>query len=112
MWTSVARRAVAAALLASATLLTGCSFHAETGTAQSIPKDKLAKTVKQRLEATNGKRIGSVTCDGDLRAKVKATQRCTLFLGDTKQGATVTTTSVHGNDVGLHIDVDKKTQPA
>lgn len=105
---SYQRRAIAAAMLSAATLLGGCSGHAEIGKTPAISKDKLAATVKEREEAHAGAKADSVVCNGDLPAKVGATQRCVLTVGDSKLGVTVTTTAVEGDDIKFDMQNDEK----
>lgn len=101
------RRAMAASVLAAAAFLGGCSVHTEVGP-RAVSKDQLAVTVKQKLEAQAGQKADSVVCNGDLPAKVGATQRCVLTAGGTKYGVTVTTTAVNGDDVKYDAQTDDK----
>ncbi|MGV0888828.1 DUF4333 domain-containing protein [Mycolicibacterium sp. XJ766] len=101
------RRMLAASMLVVAGLLGACSANVHVGST-GTPKDQLAKTVKEKLEAQAGKKADSVTCDGDLDAKVGATQRCVLTVKGTKLGVTVTTTSVSGDNLKFDAKVDDK----
>ncbi|OMC34061.1 hypothetical protein A5740_10470 [Mycobacterium sp. GA-1841] len=100
------RVVAAAALVVAAGLLGACSGHVEIGKTAGVDKDKLAKVVKQKLEAQAGSKADSVVCDDDLPAKVGATQRCVLTVGDTKYGVTVTANSVEDGNVKFGAKVD------
>jgi outer membrane murein-binding lipoprotein Lpp len=104
------RPAIAASVVVAATLLGGCSVHAQIGKLPpAVSKDKLAAVVKQRAEERAGQKADSVVCDGDLPAKVGATQRCVLTVGgDTKYGVHVTATAVNGDDVKFDAQTDDK----
>lgn len=99
------RRAVTASVLVAVALVGGC--HVQLGT-PAVSKDKLAADVKQKLEAQKGAKADSVVCNGDLPAKVGATQRCVLTAGGGKIGITVTTTGVNGDDIKYELQVDDK----
>lgn len=103
---SYQRRAIATAMLIAATLLGGCSGHAEVGKTPAVSKDKLAATVKQKLEAQAGEKADSVVCDGDLQGRVGAKQRCVLTVGTTKYAVHVTTTGVDGDDIKFEAQTD------
>lgn len=105
------RRMLAASMLVAAGLLGACSANLEVGKTAGTPKDVLAKTVKEKLEAHAGKKADSVTCDGDLEAKVGATQKCVLTVGGSKLGVTVTATSVNGDNIKFDAKVDDKLMP-
>lgn len=104
------RCALAASMLVTAGLLGACSANVHVGST-GTPKDQLAKTVKEKLEAQAGKKADSVTCDGDLEAKVGATQRCVLTVKGTKLGVTVTATSVDSDSIKFDAKVDDKPMP-
>ncbi|WP_243858286.1 DUF4333 domain-containing protein [Mycobacterium sp. DL440] len=107
--TSHMRGGAAAAIVIVAGLLGACSAHVEAGTASGVSKEKLAKVVKEKLEAQVGAKADSVVCDGTLPAKVDATQKCVLTAGgSTKYGVTVTATSVDGDNVKFDVKVDDK----
>ncbi len=99
---------VGAGMVAAAGLLGACSAHIEAGTNSGVDKDKLAEVVKQKLEAQVGAEADSVVCEGNLPAKVGATQRCVLTDGSTKYGVTVTANSVEGSNVKFGVEVDDK----
>lgn len=100
-------RAVAgAALIVAAGLLGACSAHVDIGTKAGVDKDKLAKVVKQKLEAQAGSKADSVVCDDDLPAKVSATQRCVLTVDGAKYGVAVTANSVEDGKVNFNAKVD------
>ncbi|MEW2479410.1 DUF4333 domain-containing protein [Mycobacterium sp. NPDC049093] len=101
------RRMLAASMLVAAGVLGACSANVHIGST-GTPKDQLAKTVKEKLEAQAGKKADSVTCDGDLEAKVGATQRCVLTVKGTKLGVTVTATSVSDDNIKFDAKVDDK----
>ncbi|MEV0671250.1 DUF4333 domain-containing protein [Mycobacterium sp. NPDC050441] len=98
---------LAASMLVAAGLLGACSANVHVGKT-GTPKDQLAKTVKEKLEAQAGKKADSVTCDGDLEAKVGATQRCVLTVKGAKLGVTVTATSVSDGNIKFDAKVDDK----
>jgi Domain of unknown function (DUF4333) len=97
---------VGAAMLIAAGLLGACSAHVDFGKTAGVNKDKLAEVVKQKLEAQAGAEADSVVCEGDLPAKVDATQRCVLTADGTEYGVTVTATSVDGDNVKFDAKVD------
>ncbi|WP_280832344.1 DUF4333 domain-containing protein [Mycolicibacterium frederiksbergense] len=88
--------------------LGACSAHFDVGRTKAVSKDQLADIVKQKLEAQVGAEADSVVCEGNLSAKVGATQRCVLTDGSKKYGVTATATSVDGDNVKFDIDVDDK----
>ena len=101
-----ARVGVAAVAVIGAGLLGACSAGEDTGTGGAKSKDVLAQEVKEKLEAQVGAPADSVTCDGDLEAKVDATQKCELTAEGAKLGVTVTVTSVDGDTVKFDAKVD------
>ncbi|MCV7001584.1 hypothetical protein B7435_29335 [Mycolicibacterium peregrinum] len=96
-----------AAALMMAGVSAACTAHIEAGSrSAAVSSDKLAATVEERLKAHTGKEADSVECDGELPAKVGATQRCTLTDGAMEYGVTVTTTSADNGTVKFDIKVD------
>ncbi|MGV9797643.1 DUF4333 domain-containing protein [Mycobacterium sp. NPDC003449] len=103
------RKVLAAAILVAAGLLGACSSGAdEPG---GVAKDKLASEVKTQLEAQVGSKADSVTCDGNLEAKVGATQKCELTAEGAKLGVTVKATAVDGDNVKFDAKVDDEPMP-
>lgn len=100
------RSAFAATVLVAVSLLGACSASVEASKSAGISKDRLADVVKEKLEAQVGSKADSVECDGELPAKVGATQRCVLTDGDKKWGVTVTANSVEGDNVKFGVEVD------
>lgn len=116
-----ARSMVVAGMLLTAGLLGACSAHVEVGTPSSsstsaitttpdaapgVSKEQLASVVRQRLEEKVGKKADSVVCDGDLPAKVGATQHCVLTDGADRYRVTVTASDVNGGKVNFGIETD------
>lgn len=84
----------------------GCSFSAG---GKSIDKSEVEKQVSTQLAANVGQQPKSVTCPGDLKAKVGTTMRCHLLTPQgMSYGLKVTVTSVQGSDAHFSIKVDDR----
>jgi hypothetical protein len=94
-------------LACGAALLAGCSVH--IGSGKAVDKNKVEQEVSTELTKSVGQKPKSITCPGDLKAKVGTTMRCKLTASDGSTiGLTLRVTSVKGSDVEFHIQVDKK----
>jgi hypothetical protein len=83
-------------------LLAGCS-----GGTKAVDKKQVEQEVSTELTKTVGQKPKSITCPGDLKAKVGTKMRCTLTATDGSTiGLTLTVTSVKDSDVKFHIRVD------
>lgn len=81
----------------------GCTFS----TGNSVSKAEVEKQISAQLASSVGQQPKSVTCPGDLKAKVGTTMRCTLVTPQgTNYGLTTTVTSVNGSDAKFSIKVD------
>jgi hypothetical protein len=111
MITGKARRAsFIAGLAVAVTVLGGCSGSVSVG-GLTVDKDRLASLAKEKLEEAAGQESQGVVCDGDVPAKVGATQRCTLTaLDGTTIGVTATVTAVNGDDVEFNFKADDEPQ--
>lgn len=65
-------------------LLAGCSVH--VGGTKAVGKKQVEQEVSTELTKSVGQKPKSVTCPGDLKAKVGTTMRCTLTA---KDGSTI-----------------------
>lgn len=72
--------------------------------ARPIAKDLLARKVGEQVATQAKVRVASATCDGDLAAMPKATQRCTITGPDGTLTLTVTVTSVTGGMIKYTIE--------
>lgn len=98
------RRSIAFLALGATLTVAGCSVSMG-GT--SISKADLEQQVSSQLAASVGQQPKSVTCPGDLDAKVGASIRCSLVTPqDITYGVTATVASVNGSDVHFSIKVD------
>ncbi len=88
--------------------LTGCS--ASFGGDPSLSKATLEKGITDALEKSVGKRPDSVTCPGEVKAKVGESIRCELSSGSSKYGLTATVSSYDkdAKSAGYDIKVDQK----
>ncbi|GAQ58425.1 DUF4333 domain-containing protein [Streptomyces acidiscabies] len=108
-----APRPSAAALAATALLLTACSASVEVGNKSKMSSGKLADVVAKRLAETTGQPKPHITCPEDLKAKVGTTTRCTLTASDgSTLGVSVKVTSVDGDRINFDIKADDKATPA
>lgn len=106
-------RRIVAALVAAlvAGLLTACSGSVSTGD-KRVAKSQVEKLASARLAAKTGETPKTLTCPGDLKAKVGTTMRCSLTdKADRTFGFSVTVTSVKDNVVNFDIKVDDKPTP-
>ncbi|RKN03770.1 DUF4333 domain-containing protein [Streptomyces radicis] len=81
-------------------LATGCSSEDP-----AVDRDEVGEQSSEVLEEQYGGNI-DVACDEDLPAEVGATIRCEVTGTGATYGATVTVTSVDGNDARWDIEVD------
>ncbi|PDP88564.1 hypothetical protein CQJ94_06055 [Glycomyces fuscus] len=84
---------------------------AEDGTAAVtedgiVPADQVARLSAAQLEAAVGQTPENFACSQGLRAEVGAEIRCNFQADGTLYGATITTTSVDGDNVQWDIQVD------
>lgn len=96
-------------LAGTGVLLTGChistSFH--MGSDPTLAADELAVKVKQSVQDASHSTVSSAQCDGALKGKVGATQRCKVTATDgSYAGVTVTTTKVEDGQIFFRIKVD------
>ncbi len=84
----------AAGLLASAA---GCSFS--VGSSPQVSKSDVAKQITSKMTDAAGNKPDTVTCPGDLPAKVGAQLNCEMKVKDQTYDVNVTVTSVNGSDV-------------
>jgi hypothetical protein len=101
----------ALAVVAAATLATGCSASASFEAGKYVSQDKVEGQVADELEQGTGNRPEDVACEDDLKAEVGATVRCELTAGDGSTiGSTVEVTEVKDSQVSFHIQVDELDQ--
>lgn len=76
-------------------------------TSHFVDRSELEKVIADGLTADTGQRPKAVTCPVDLKAVEGATARCQLETSDgTASGSTVTVTSLDGDIVNFHFEVD------
>jgi hypothetical protein len=94
----------AAGLMASAG---ACSCS--VGSSHSVSKSEVASQITSKMTDAAGNKPDSVTCPGDLPAKVGAQLNCEMRVQGQPRNVNVTVTSVNGNDVKFDIveTVDK-----
>ena len=91
-----------------AAIVIGTLAVAACGTG-AVARSDVEKNVSDQLTATVGQKPKSITCPGDLDAKVGTTMRCSLTADDdTSLGLVVTVTSVQGGDVKFDLAVDRQ----
>ncbi|MEV0671246.1 DUF4333 domain-containing protein [Mycobacterium sp. NPDC050441] len=79
-----------------------------TSSAPAVPevsKKALESAAMKQLQPQIDVPIDSVDCDGNLPAKVSATQTCTVTVGEDTYHATVTATEVNGTNVDFNISI-------
>ncbi|BBZ64880.1 hypothetical protein MINS_03090 [Mycolicibacterium insubricum] len=102
---NMTRRAVAGALLVSAALLSGC--HGSVSIGKTVSKSDVETKIKQQWnEQVPQQKAKSVACDGDLDAKVDATQHCVVTTSGGEHPVTATVTNVDGSDVNYKWHTD------
>jgi hypothetical protein len=74
-----------------------CSFS--FGTSHSVSKSDVEGQISGKFPDSGGTKPSSVTCPGDLDAKVGAKMTCSMKVKDQPYLVDVTVTSVNGNDV-------------
>jgi Domain of unknown function (DUF4333) len=98
------RIGIPVSLACAAVLVAGCSFGPG-----AVSKASVEKKIADSLEKQIGQRPKAIICPDDLKATVGTRMRCQLVAPDgTKIGLTVRVTSVKGDDVNYHFQVDKK----
>jgi Domain of unknown function (DUF4333) len=95
----------AAGLMASAGACS-CSIGSSS---HAVSKSDVAQQITSKLTDASGNKPESVTCPGDLPAKVGAQLNCTMKVKDRTFNVNVTVTSVNGSDVKFDMaeTVDK-----
>ncbi|ABL04367.1 DUF4333 domain-containing protein [Mycobacterium ulcerans] len=87
-----------------------CSCSIGTGS-HSVSKSDVAEQIKAKMTDASGNKPESVTCPGDLPAKVGAQANCEMKVKDSTYNVNVTVTSVDGKDVKFDmvetVDKDK-----
>jgi hypothetical protein len=100
---------VGVAVLA-ACALSSCGGSISTG--KRVSKAEVEKLSSEQLAAKTGQTPKSVTCPGDLKAKVGAAMRCSVTTSDDRRfGFSVKVTSVKDNVAHFDIKVDDKPAP-
>jgi Domain of unknown function (DUF4333) len=96
----------AAGLMAS---VDACSCSIGAGSSHAVSKSDIASQITSKLTDAAGHKPDSVTCPGDLPAKVGAQLNCEMKLKNRTSNINVTVTSVNGNDVKFDMveTVDK-----
>lgn len=87
------------------------SSEASTG-GDSVKKADVEKQVVDQLTAKVGEQPKSISCPGNLKAKVGTTMLCTLIAADgAKYGLTVDITSIEDNTVNFGIKIGSSPTP-
>lgn len=89
-----------AALAVCVLALAGCSAEVNTGD-ETVSQADLEKQVSGMFTPDNPDATIDASCEGDLDAKVDATQDCHLTVGDQDADVRVQVTSVDGSDTKL-----------
>ncbi|SOJ54097.1 hypothetical protein MSIMFB_01594 [Mycobacterium simulans] len=86
-----------------------CSCSIGTSSSHSVSKSDVASQITAKMTDAAGNKPDSVTCPGDLPAKVGAQLNCEMKVKDATYNVNVTVTSVNGNDVKFDMveTVDK-----
>ena len=88
--------------------ITGCGASASVSIGGKVlDKSEVEQGASDALTKVVGQAPDSVTCPGDLDAKVGASERCTLTAGGDELGMTVTVKSLDGDTVNYVVKVDK-----
>ncbi|MDT5219536.1 MAG: hypothetical protein QOF15_1641 [Mycobacterium sp.] len=87
----------------------GCSFSTGSSSAHAVSKDDVVQQITAKMTDAQGNKPESVTCPGDLQAKVGAQLNCEMKVKDSKYVVNVTVTSVEGKNVKFDMveTVDK-----
>ncbi|WP_203217407.1 DUF4333 domain-containing protein [Nocardia arthritidis] len=102
------RTAATALMILTVAGAAGCGASSDS----SVSKSDVQSQVSDKLAAQVGEKPKSVTCPGDLAAKVGTVMRCDLVDNQGYgYGVTVTVTSVEGKDVKFDIKVDDHAKP-
>src|ERR1700750_2706705 len=75
----------------------GCSFS--IGSSKAVPKDDIVKSISDKMTDAAGNKPDTVSCPGDLDAKVGATLNCRMQVKGKPFNVLVTVTSVDGSNV-------------
>jgi hypothetical protein len=95
-------------LLLPALALVACGGTVGVGE-KVLNKSDVERGAKEQLTATVGQAPKSISCPGDMKARVGETQSCTLTADDgTKLGTTITVTKVNGGRATYEVAVDGK----
>lgn len=98
-----------AAALALLVVLGACSANVSVGGSKSVDKAEVENQTAEQLAQQNNLPKPTVTCPGDLDAKVGATMECELVAqGETtKLPVHIAVDKVEGTDVHWNIEVGK-----
>lgn len=97
-----------AILAATAVVACSCNFHVSSSSGRSMSKQDLEAGVQRVLTRWNVD-TKSVSCDGDLPAKIGGEQTCWARMDDGSDLKMVgTTTQVSGDDIKYDVEVDGK----
>ncbi|MGO9383714.1 MAG: DUF4333 domain-containing protein [Mycobacterium sp.] len=96
----------AAGLMAS---VGACSCSIGAGSSHAVSKSDIASQITSKLTDAAGNKPDSVTCPGELPAKVGSQLNCEMKVKNQTFNVNVTVTSVNGNDVKFDMveTVDK-----
>jgi hypothetical protein len=83
-----------------------CSFSTGSSSAHAVSKDDVVQQITAKMTDAQGNKPESVTCPGDLRAKVGAQLNCEMKVKEAKYNVNVTVTSVEGKNVKFDFKVD------
>jgi len=96
-------RRVTTSVMAAAVLVLGVS-----GCSSSVDKGDIQKAVKSKLtQSMAGHKVGAVTCDKDLDAKVGASTKCSVSIDGHKRAFSAVVTKVDGSKVHYSIKTPK-----
>jgi len=87
-----------------------CSCSIGSSSSHSVSKSDVASQITTKMTDAAGNKPSSVTCPGDLPAKVGAQINCEMKVKESTYNVNVTVTSVNGDDVKFDMveTVDKK----
>lgn len=94
---------------AAGAIVAACSCS--VGTSHTVSKSQVAEQISEKLTDSAGNRPDSVTCPGDLDAKVGAQLNCEMKIRDRPYNVNVTVTSVSNSNVNFDMveTLDKDT---